>query len=146
MDKIFAKTLKPSFFGPFWAIHDHFLSPLTHLNFFSKTISLCLTLCLTSQKKKSEKTDDLEILHCRWMEIQTKTNLQDTSARVGFQLVFAPCRHGLSVAVWWYILVRFWVKLFLSQGLIQVVTTVNRKAATQSKGHKDGNKVKIKLE
>ena len=98
-------------------------------------------------EKKSEKTDDLEVLHCRRMEIQTKTNLQDTSAGVGFQQVFAPCRHyGLSVAVWWYVLVRFLVKLFLSQGLIQVVTTVNRKAATQSKGHKDGNKVKIKLE
>ena len=63
------------------------------------------------------------------------------------QLVFAPCKHyGLSVAVWWYILVRLWGELFVSQGLIQAETTVSKRSSTWSKGNKDGNKTKIKFE
>ena len=74
------------------------------------------------------------------MERRTKPNLQGTSAGVGFR------SYALSVAVWWYVLVRLWVELFVSQILIQVETTVSRKASTWSKGNKDGNKTKIKLE
>ena len=52
------------------------------------------------------------------MERLTKTNLEDTSARVGVQLVFTPRRHYvLSFAVWWYILERISVELFASQDL-----------------------------
>ena len=58
-------------------------------------------------EKKSEKTDDPEILHGRLMERQTKTNLLDTSAKVNVQPIFAPFRcYRLSVAIWWYILLR----------------------------------------
>ena len=68
------------------------------------------------------------------MERKTKRNLCDTFARAGVQLVFAPRRHyGLSVAVWWYILVRHSLELFVSQGLIQA----------EGKGNKDGNKIKV---
>ena len=63
---------------------------------------------------------------------------------MGGHLVFAPLRlYGLSVAVWWYILVILLVELFVSQGLIKVETTVNRKASIWSKGNKDGNKMKL---
>ena len=41
---------------------------------------------------------------------------------------------------------RLRVELFVSQGLIEAETTVTRKASTLSKGNKDGNKIKIKLE
>ena len=41
---------------------------------------------------------------------------------------------------------RLWVELFVSQGLIQAETTVGKKTSTWSKGNKDGNKIKIKLE
>ena len=81
------------------------------------------------------------------MERRTKPNLLDTSAKVGVQLAFVPHRrYRLSVAVWWYILVRFWIGSFASYGLIQAETTVCRKASTWSNGSKDGNKIKIKLE
>ena len=79
------------------------------------------------------------------MESQAKPNLYGASARVSVQLVFALFRrYGLSVPVWWYILVRLWVKLFVSQGLIQAAMAVSRKASTWS--YKYGNKMKIKLE
>ena len=40
---------------------------------------------------------------------------------MGAQLIFSSQgRYRLSVAVWWYFLVRLWMKLFVSQGLIQV--------------------------
>ena len=39
---------------------------------------------------------------------------------MGAQLIFSSQRrYRLSVAVWWYFLVRLWMKLFVSQGLIQ---------------------------
>ena len=38
------------------------------------------------------------------------------------------------------------MKLFVSQGLIKVETTVNRKSSAWSESKKDGNKIKIKLE
>ena len=41
---------------------------------------------------------------------------------------------------------RLWVELFVSQGLTQAETTVVRKTSASSKGKKDGNKIKIKLE
>ena len=41
---------------------------------------------------------------------------------------------------------RLWVELFVSQGLTQAETTVVRKTSAWSKGNKDGNKIKIKLE
>ena len=47
-----------------------------------------------------------------------KPNLQEISARVDVELVFAPYRsYGTSVAVLWYIFMRIWVELFVSQGL-----------------------------
>ena len=101
-----------------------------NLNFsFQKLGSVTfLTLSCKTLWKKIEKTDDPEILHCRRMEKRTKPNLWDTPARVGVQLVFAPRRqYGISVAAWWYILVRLWVELFVSQ-VIQAETTVSRKS------------------
>ena len=71
---------------------------------------------------------------------------------LGVQLVFTPFRcYGLSVAVWWYILVRpiggiaSPIPIGVSQGLIHAGTAVNRKVSIGSKD-KDGNKMKIKLE
>ena len=135
VDNIFAKTLKASFLD--------FLNPPWPSELFSKTgmrhFSYCP--CLTSQKKKWKRTDD----HCRQMERRTKPKLYDTSARVGVQQVFASYRgYGLSVAVWWYILVRILMKLLLSQGLIQAKTTVSTKVSILSKGSKDGKKIKLK--
>ena len=62
------------------------------------------------------------------MERRTKPNLLDISLRVGVQLVFAPLRrYGLSVAaVRWYILMRLWLELFVSQA----ETTVIRKTSS----------------
>ena len=81
------------------------------------------------------------------MEKRTKPNLYDTPARVGDQALFAPRRrYGVSGAVWWYILVRLWVELFVSQGLIKAETTVSRKISSWSKGNEDRNKTKIKLQ
>ena len=62
----------------------------------------------------------------------------------GAQLVFAPrsC-YVLSVAVWWYILVRLFGEIIVSQGLMQAETTVSRKASTWSKGNNDGNNKKL---
>ena len=63
------------------------------------------------------------------------------------QLVFeSRSYYGLSVAAWWCILLRFWVELFVSQGLIEIETTASRKASNWSEDNKDGNKIKIKLE
>ena len=71
-----------------------------------------------------------------WKNRQSQT----FRTRVGVQLVFAPRRiYERSVAVLWYILVRLWVELFVSQGLIQAETTVSTKASTWNKGNKDGN-------
>ena len=54
---------------------------------------------------------------------------KDTSARVGVQVVSTPRKcYGLSVAVWWYIFVRLWLELFVSQGLILGETAASRKA------------------
>ena len=62
------------------------------------------------------------------------------------QLVLTQHRYyGLSVAVWWKILVRLWAELFVSQGLIQAEITFSGKAPNWRKGNKDGNKIKIKL-
>ena len=78
------------------------------------------------------------------MERRAKANLYDTSARVCVQLVLAPYRrYGLSVAVRWYVLKRRLLELFASQGLLQAVTRVSKKASTGSKGNKDGNKIKL---
>ena len=53
-----------------------------------------------------------------------------TPTRMGVHLAFGTSRqYGLSFAGWWYILVRLWVELFVSQGLIQTETTVSRKAS-----------------
>ena len=53
-----------------------------------------------------------------------KDEQKGTSDRVVIQLVFAPCGHyGLSVAVWWYILVRLLAGLFVSEDLIQTEDT-----------------------
>ena len=61
------------------------------------------------------------------MERRAKPNLLDISLRVGVQLVFAPLRrYGLSVAVRWYILMRLWLELFVSQA----ETTVIRKTSS----------------
>ena len=69
-------------------------------------------------KKIRKNSDDPEILHYRQMERHTKPNLKRTSAGVCVQLVFAPRKcYRLSVAIWWYILVKFLVKLFISQDL-----------------------------
>ena len=72
------------------------------------------------------------------MKTDRKTNepnLYDTSARVGVQLVFAPCRrYGILIAVWWYIIVRRWVELLVSQGLIQEAeTTVKLQLGAKAK-------------
>ena len=62
------------------------------------------------------------------------------------KLVFTPPRcYGLSVVVYWYLLVRLWEELFVSKGLIQLVTVASKKA-TLSKCNKNGNKIKIKIE
>ena len=54
-----------------------------------------------------------------------------------FQLVFAPHRqYGLSVAVWWYIHVRPWVELLVTQGLMQVETPDSRKHQHKAKATK----------
>ena len=56
--------------------------------------------------------------------------------------------YRLSVAVWWHFLVRLWVKLFVSQGLMQAFLACLRdindllfllKNISWSKGNKDGN-------
>ena len=57
--------------------------------------------------------------------------------------------YRLSVAVWWYLLVRFWVKLFVSQDLTQDLfglfdghkwfTASIEKTSAWSKGNKDGS-------
>ena len=66
---------------------------------------------------------------------------------MGVQPIFAlHRRHVLAVAVWWYILVRFWVELFLSQDLMEAATTVSGKASTRGKSYKHNNKIKLKLE
>ena len=71
-------------------------------------------------------------MHCRQTE------------KGGAQLVFAPRRcYVLSVVVWWYILVRLFGEIIVSQGLMQAETTVSRKASTWSKGNNDGNKKKL---
>ena len=105
--------------------------------------------------KKIEKAEEPEILHCRQMKKWTKPNWKDTLAKVGVQLIFAPRRwYRLSVAVWWYILVRLYlVKLFASQGLIQAflglfdehrliccnITCFSSKTSTWDKGNKDSD-------
>ena len=59
----------------------------------------------------------------------------------GVQLVFVPRRcYGLSVTLWWYILARLLIKLFVSQCLIQAQTTVSRKPSILSKGNKHDKK------
>ena len=76
---------------------------------------------------------------------------------MGVQLTFAPRRrYRLSVAVWWYILVRLWVKLFVSKSpikpfflaclmeevdLLQYTKLLlkNINLSTWSKGNRDGN-------
>ena len=65
------------------------------------------------------------------------------------QLIFLSYRrYRLSVAVWWYFLVRLWVKLFVSQGLIKLslayLMGINDlllllKTSAWSKGNKDGS-------
>ena len=132
---IFAKTLKASFLD--------FLSPPWPSELFSKTgmRHFSSSPCLTSQKKKWKRTDN----HWRQMERRTKPKLCDFCARVGVQQVFASRRgYGLSVAVWWYILVGILMKLLLSQGLIQAETTVSTKISILSKGSKDGKEIKLK--
>ena len=65
---------------------------------------------------------------------------------MGVKLVLKPRRHyGISVGVKWYILVRLWVKVFVSQGLIQAETKVSRRASTRNKDNKGNNILKIKL-
>ena len=62
-------------------------------------------------KKKTEKSEYLELLHCRQMERQTKQNLWNTFGKVDVQLVLAPHKHyEFSVAVWLHIHVRLWVE------------------------------------
>ena len=64
-----------------------------------------------------------------------------------FNLGFSPLRcYGYSVVVYWHLLVRLWVELFVSKGLIQVETAVGKKASTWGKGNKDDNIIKIKTE
>ena len=115
MDKNFAKTLKTLL----WDL----LNPPSqaNLNFFQKLgpINFLTLWCETLWGKKLEKTVDPEILHCRQMEKQKKPNWWDTPAKVGVQLIFTTCRwYRLSVVVWWYISVRLWVELFVSQTAI----------------------------
>ena len=61
------------------------------------------------------------------------------------KLVFTPLRcYGLSVVVYWYLLVRLWcVKLFVSKGLIQVETAVSKKVSTWDKCNKNDKKIII---
>ena len=76
-------------------------------------------------QKKSEKNGDPKILPFRRIERETKQNLLDANDRLSVQLVSAPCRPSRhSVAVWWNILMRFWVKIFSLQGLIEAKITV----------------------
>ena len=97
--------------------------------------------------KKIEKTDDSEILHCRQMGKGTKPNWEYTLAKVGVQLIFWSHRqYRLSGAVWWYFLVRLWVKLLVSKGLIQAfrmiccnIPSFCSKISTWSKDNKDSN-------
>ena len=72
---------------------------------------------------------------------------------MGVQLIFATHRrYRPSVAVWWYILVRLWAELFISQGLMQAffglfdghiliccnIPCFSWKTTTWSKGNRDG--------
>ena len=60
--------------------------------------------------------------------------------------VFTPLTcYGISVVVYWYVLVRLWVELFVSKGLIQAETAVSKKASTWSKNNKNDNKENIEL-
>ena len=60
---------------------------------------------------------------------------------MGGHLVFAPLRlYGLSVAVWWYILVILLVELFVSQGLIKEESTAGRKHQLEAKSTKMAKK------
>ena len=82
----------------------------------SEFMSFFLLYDVKLHGEKIEKTDDPEILHCRQMRKRTKPNCQDTPAKVGVQLIFATHSwYRLSVAVWWYFVVRLWVKLFVSR-------------------------------
>ena len=45
-----------------------------------------------------------------------------------------------------YLLVMLWVELFVSKDLIQVETTVSKKASAWGKCSKNDNKMKIKIE
>ena len=116
MDKIFAKTLKTLTLETFKLSKP---SP-SELIFKNWDLSLFLIWYETSWEK-IEETDDPEILHCRQMGKGAKPNWSGTHAKVSVQLIFSSHRrYRLSVAGWWYALVRLWVKLFVSKGgLIQ---------------------------
>ena len=62
------------------------------------------------------------------------------------RLVFKLRRcYGHSAVVYWYLLVRLWVELFVSKGLMQVGTAVCKNASTWSKCNKNDSKIKIKI-
>ena len=106
------------------------LSYWAHLNFFTKTgIRHFSNFMMSSFIEKIEKN------WWSWdLALQTNGKMRKPKF-IGHFLVgwmsnsFAPRRHyGLSVAVWWYILVRLLVELFVSQGLMQAETTISTKA------------------
>ena len=145
MYKSFAKIQTTLFVGHLWAYSIR-LRP-SELFFKIWDTLLFLLYNVIRNGKKLEKTDDSKILNCRGMEKRTKPNLYDTPARVSDQVLFAPrTRYGVSGALWWYILVRLWAELFVSQVLIKAETTVSRKISSWSKGNEDRNKTKIKLQ
>ena len=62
------------------------------------------------------------------------------------KLVFTSLScYGLSVVLFWYLFVRLWVELFVSKGLIQVETTVTKKALTLRNCNKNETK-NVKIE
>ena len=153
MHKIFAKTLKTLY--NLWTFKPSQAKSI-RTSFQNWDPSLFFLYDVKLQGKKIEKADDQEILHCRQMGKGTKRNWSDTPAK-GVQLIFAPHRwYRISVGAWWYYLVNLWIKLFVSQGLIQACfglfdghRIICRNAALnvyQLSYLKDGGKVFIRKE
>ena len=125
----FPQKPKNLLFRTFSAIFIHFrdfLSPQSPSEVFLQNLTFLNLQYLTSWKKirKSCWSGDLALQ----TERQTKSNLQDTSTRVGTHLVFGlHSNYILTAAEWWYIPVRFgWKYLYQKAWYKQKLQSVDK--------------------